>query len=114
MSRKETNFLLQRPPRATPARFLASLLRLAGIILLLILVVAKIQQIAPYTKPAGWLFLGTGFVVLVLTASWFSTRIARRARITEERAEWLAVILLGTLVALLLYFGRGLFWYFLQ
>ncbi len=114
MTEKKPNFLLQRPPKAPPARFIASLLRLAGVILLLILVAAKIQRIAPYTKPAGWLFLGSGFVVLVLTASWFSTRIARWAGITEERAEWLAVILLGALVALLFFFGRGIFWSFLQ
>jgi len=93
---------------------MASLLRLASIFLLLILVVAKVQQIAPTARPVFWVVLVLVFLVITFSASRLSIRLCRWTGLSEERSEWVAVVVLLAIVALAVYFNRGVFLYFLQ
>jgi hypothetical protein len=84
-------------------QFVASIIRLAGLLLLLIIVAAKIKQIAPDIRLAGWVVLLVAFVLLTLGAIRFSTLIVRRTKISESSAEWIAVIILVATAVLVAY-----------
>lgn len=96
------------------ARQISALLRILSIILLLILVVSKIQQIAPNANPVFWVVLALVFLAITLGAVALSKFLGRVLWFDEGQSEWLAVVLLMILVSLLFYFNRGVFWRFLQ
>jgi len=80
-----------------------SILRLVVLSLLLILVLSKIKQIVPDIHVLGWVALLVAFLLLTLAATRLSSWICRWTKMSESTAEWVAVIILMTMVVLVTY-----------
>ena len=79
-----------------------SVLFLVSLVFLAVAVVQDVFDIFPGIKVAGMVVLGVGFLLMTGCGVWLSGRLEKRIGMAEDRAQYLSIILLFGLVALVL------------